>query len=69
VFCGTPAGAAGMVGGDVIVSVNGHTVTSATSLHNAIANYHPGNTVSVTWVEPNGHKRTGSLTLAAGPVK
>jgi len=69
VFCGTPAGAAGMVGGDVIVSVNGHTVTSATSLHNVIANYHPGNTVSVTWVEPNGHKHTGSLTLAAGPVK
>jgi len=69
VFCNTPAGAAGMVGGDVIVSVDGHTVNSATSLHSVIGTYHPGNTVSVTWVEPNGHKRTGSLTLAAGPVK
>jgi S1-C subfamily serine protease len=69
VFCSTPAGAAGMVGGDVIVSVSGHTVTSATSLHSIIANYHPGNTVSVIWVDPNGHKHTGSLTLAAGPVK
>jgi len=69
VFCSTPASAAGMEGGDVIVSVNGHTVTSAASLHSIIANYHPGNTVSLTWVEPNGHKHTGSLTLAAGPVK
>ena len=42
VFCGTPAGAAGMVGGDVIVAVNGHTVTSATSLHNVIAQLPPG---------------------------
>jgi S1-C subfamily serine protease len=69
VFCGTPASAAGMVGGDVIVSVNGHAVTSAASLHTVIGNYHPGNTVSVTWVETNGKKHTGSLTLAAGPVK
>jgi S1-C subfamily serine protease len=69
VFCGTPASTAGMVGGDVIVSVNGHAVTSAGSLHTVIGNYHPGNTVSVTWVETNGKKHTGSLTLAAGPVK
>ena len=32
-------------------------------------NYHPGNTVSVTWVDTSGNKRTGSLKLAAGPVK
>ncbi len=69
VFCSTPASTAGMVGGDVIVSVNGHTVTSAASLHTVIGNYHPGSTVSLTWVDPNGHKHTGSLTLAAGPVK
>jgi S1-C subfamily serine protease len=69
VFCNTPASQAGMVGGDVIVAVNGHAVTSAASLHTVIGSYHPGNTVSVSWVEPNGQKHTGSLTLAAGPVK
>ncbi len=69
VFCDTPASSSGMVGGDVIVAVNGHTVTSAESLHTVIGDYHPGNTVSVTWVEPGGQKHTGSLTLAAGPVK
>jgi S1-C subfamily serine protease len=69
VFCNTPASKAGMVGGDVIVAVNGHAVTSAVSLHTVIGNYHPGNTVQVTWIEPNGKKHTGGMTLAAGPVK
>jgi S1-C subfamily serine protease len=69
VFCGTPAQATGLQGGDVIVSLGGHAVTSATSLHTAISDYHPGNTVSVTWVELNGQRHTGSLTLIAGPVK
>src|SRR5262249_32825757 len=69
VFCSTPAAAAGMEGGDVIVSVNGHTVTSAASLHSIIANYHPRDHVSLTWVDTTGHTHTWSRTLAAGPVK
>ena len=69
VFCNTPASRAGMVGGDVIVAVDGHTVTSAVTLHTVIGNYRPGNTVQVTWIQPNGKKHTGGLTLAAGPVK
>ena len=68
-FCRTPANTAGLQAGDVIVAVNGHPVTSATTLHAVISNYHPGNTVSLTWVEAGGQKHTGSLTLAAGPVK
>jgi S1-C subfamily serine protease len=68
VFCNTPANTAGLQAGDVIVGVNGHTVNSATTLHSAIGNYRPGNTVSLTWVQLNGQKHTGSLTLAAGPV-
>jgi S1-C subfamily serine protease len=69
VFCRTPANTAGLQAGDVIVAVNGHPVTSATTLHAVISNYRPGNTVSLTWVEVGGQKHTGSLTLAAGPVK
>ena len=69
VFCRTPANTAGLQAGDVIVAVNGHPVTSATTLHAVISNYRPGNTVSLTWVEAGGQKHTGSLTLAAGPVK
>jgi S1-C subfamily serine protease len=69
VFCSTPANATGLRAGDVIVAVDGHAVTSATSLHAVISNYHPGNTVAITWVDTSGTKHTGSLKLAAGPVK
>jgi S1-C subfamily serine protease len=69
VFCKTPASAAGLQAGDVIVAVNGHTVTSATSLHQVVSNYRPGNSVAITWVDTSGNKHTGSLKLAAGPVK
>jgi S1-C subfamily serine protease len=69
VFCSTPASATGLGAGDVIVAVNGRAVTSATSLHAVIGAYQPGNTVSITWVDTSGNKHTGSLKLAAGPVK
>jgi S1-C subfamily serine protease len=69
VFCSTPASTAGLQAGDVIVAVDGHGVTSATSLHTVISNYQPGNTVSMTWVNTTGSRHTGSLKLAAGPVK
>jgi S1-C subfamily serine protease len=69
VFCGTPIVASGAQAGDVIVAVNGQAVTSAASLHTIISNYHPGDTVSLTWVDLSGHKHTSPLRLAAGPVR
>jgi S1-C subfamily serine protease len=68
VFCNTPAAGAGAQAGDVIVAVNGRTVTSAATLHTVISNYSPGNTVSLTWVNLSGHRQTSSLRLAPGPV-
>jgi S1-C subfamily serine protease len=70
VFCGAPAHAAGMEGGDVITAINGQAVTSPSSLTQIILNhYHPGQTISVTWADTQGHHHTSSLTLAAGPAK
>jgi S1-C subfamily serine protease len=69
VFCNAPARTAGLRGGDVIVSVDGHTVTSPLSLTTLMSRYRPGNTVSVTWVDTSGGSHTGSMTLAAGPAK
>jgi S1-C subfamily serine protease len=68
VFCNAPAAAAGAAAGDVITAVNGHTVTSPASLRSLMRQYHPGNTVSLTWIGLNGKQRTGSLKLAAGPA-
>ncbi len=70
VFCGEPAHTAGMAGGDVIVSVDGYPVSSPASLTKLmLARYHPGNTVSVRWVDTNGKSHTSSIKLAAGPAK
>ncbi len=68
VFCDAPAASAGTAAGDVITAVNGHPVSSPASLRLLMRQYHPGTTVSLTWVGLNGHQRTGPLKLAAGPA-
>src|ERR1035438_7632612 len=69
VFCSTPASAAGIIGGDVITGVNGHTVPSPSSLTAVLGKYHPGDTISLSWVDTGGQKHTTSLTLTQGPLK
>jgi hypothetical protein len=34
-----------------------------------LGQYHPGERVSITWMDPGGQRHTSSLTLIAGPVK
>jgi S1-C subfamily serine protease len=58
--CGSPAAAAGMTGGAVITAVNGQAVTSADSLMGILSKFHPGDTISVTWVSPSGQRTTSS---------
>jgi S1-C subfamily serine protease len=66
-ICGSPAAAAGMTGGAVITAVNGQAVGSPDSLARILARFHPGDTVSVTWVSPSGRHTTSGLHLSAGP--
>ena len=66
-ICGSPAASAGMTAGSVITGLNGKTVGSPSSLGSLIAKYHPGDSVSVTWVSPSGQHRSGTLALTAGP--
>ncbi len=61
--------AAGMVGGDVIVAVDGHTVTSAGRCTRSSATTARGTRSRSPGWSPSGQKHTGWLTLAAGPVK
>src|SRR5262249_20585259 len=68
VFCNEPAAAAGVRAGDVIIAVNGRTVTSAASLHEVIHGYRPGTTVSLRLVGSNGEQRSLSLKLGQGPA-
>jgi S1-C subfamily serine protease len=66
-ICGSPAAAAGLTGGAVITAVNGQAVSSPDDLTGTLSRFHPGDTVSVTWVSPAGQQTTSRLHLAAGP--
>ena len=66
-ICGSPAASAGMTGGAVITAVNGQAVGSPDDLTAILSRFHPGDTISVTWVSPSGQRSTSSLHLTAGP--
>jgi S1-C subfamily serine protease len=59
------------VGGDIIVSIDGKTVTSSEDLANDISAKKPGDTVSIGLLRPNGkghyEKKTVSVTLGERP--
>jgi S1-C subfamily serine protease len=66
-ICGSPAASAGITGGAVITAVNGQAVGSPDDLTGILSRFHPGDTISVTWVSPSGQRTTSSLHLTAGP--
>ncbi|MBV8194975.1 MAG: trypsin-like peptidase domain-containing protein [Candidatus Dormibacteraeota bacterium] len=64
---GSPAENAGIAAGDVITSIDGRSVSSASTLQAALTGRHPGDTVSVGWTDANGASHTATLQLEAGP--
>lgn len=69
IFCGTAVSQAGLVPGDVITSISGTAVTVPASLGAALGKYHPGQTISVRWIDTGGTKHNTAITLGAGPVR
>ncbi|MEY2434514.1 MAG: hypothetical protein QOC92_4239, partial [Acidimicrobiaceae bacterium] len=63
---GSPADAAGMTAGDVIVSVAGAPISTSADLHGALAAYHPGDRVSIGWIDGSGQHHTATVQLIAG---
>ena len=68
VVSGDPAAKAGLVAGDTITSLGGKTVDSATTLGQLMIGYHPGNTVTIGWVDTSGTAHTAKVTLVSGPA-
>jgi S1-C subfamily serine protease len=64
---GSPAAKSALTPGDVIVSVNGRTVTTTTSLDEILATYKSGESVKIGYVDQNGVHSTLSLRLGSGP--
>jgi len=65
---GSAAANAGLAAGDTITSVGGQTVSSASDIQQALVKYHPGDKISVNWVDQNGQSQTATVTLASGPA-
>jgi serine protease Do len=55
---------AGIKRGDVIISVEGHAITSSEDVINAVRRHAPGDTISVT-IDRDGHKQTFDVKLRA----
>jgi S1-C subfamily serine protease len=83
VRAGSPAAKAGIVGGttqvvvagqsyelggDMIVAVDGKSVTSVDQLRDTISAHKPGDTVQVTVVDKNGKRTTKSVELTRMPA-
>ena len=64
---GGPAEQAGLTGGDVITTLDGIPLDSATTLTYVLDRHYPGDVVDLTWIDVTGQERTGKATLMAGP--
>ena len=64
---GGPAAQAGISSGDVITSVAGHSVQSASGLTALMTTLTPGSTVTVDYTTGSGANRSTQVTLGSGP--
>jgi S1-C subfamily serine protease len=64
---GTPADHAGITAGSTIVAVDDADVTDGASLRSALDVYHPGDRVTVHWVDADGASHSAEATLITGP--
>ena len=67
VVAGAPADQAGLAAGDVIDSLAGRAVTSASALSSIVASLSPGAEVQVGWLDPAGQQHGATVQLASGP--
>jgi S1-C subfamily serine protease len=68
VLPGSAAARAGLQAGDEITSVAGHRVTSPAQLQNVLQRYHPGDRISIGWVDQAGQAHTSAVLPGSGPV-
>jgi len=63
VFPRTPADNAGLAAGDVITAVNGAKIASSDNLTTTLSNKHPGDKLTITFLDTNGNSQSANLTL------
>ena len=65
---GSAADRAGITAGDAITEVDGKKVTTGAALRAALGSHHPGDRVSVHWVDTSGTSHSATVTLKDGPT-
>jgi S1-C subfamily serine protease len=65
---GSPVANAGLTAGDTITSVGGQSVSTAQDIAQVLVKYHPGDSISIGWVDQSGQSQTTTVTLASGPA-
>ena len=65
---GGAAAAAGLQAGDVITSLNGRSIASATDVSAALTGANPGDQVTIGWTDQSGVPHTATVALGASPV-
>jgi S1-C subfamily serine protease len=64
---GGPAAQAGLGQGDVITSLNGQAIDSASALSDLMAAHHPGDRVQLGWTDSSGQSHSATVQLTSGP--
>ena len=67
VLRGSPVEQAGIRGGDVITAIDDVPVPDATALTDVLDGHHPGDTVTVAYLDRQHNSQTVAVTLAPGP--
>jgi S1-C subfamily serine protease len=67
VLSGGTASSAGLVEGDVITTIDGQTVGSASDLTHIVGGLRPGQKVELGWVDSSGQSHTANVDLGSGP--
>jgi S1-C subfamily serine protease len=67
-LAGSAAAGAGLAEGDTITALGGQTISTQNDITQTLVKYHPGDKISITWMDTSGQSHTSTLTLASGPA-
>ncbi len=65
---GSPAEKAGLTQGDEITAIGGQSVSTPEDISHALVKYHPGDSISISWLDQTGQSHTATVTLTNGPA-
>jgi S1-C subfamily serine protease len=65
---GSPIALAGLTAGDSITAVGDRSIFTANNVAQTLVRYHPGDKISITWLDQHGRSHATTLTLTSGPA-